>query len=205
MQSPPRSTGVNDASSLISLSGGHAEKLRTIVAYREGKRVDVEIQSNDGVRFKAHCLVLAAGSEYFDALYTKYSPDAPHALTEWFLSTEMLNACLEWIYTGTCVVANSEALRVLHEAARYLQITPLVQAANRAMRVSTAADELALERVGPASPFSASAEAPVTSFTYRRRRPMHPGRLHAFLQTSFPPSVLRSTGPGERPQAERIC
>ena len=86
------SAGLHGDSAAIRLSGGHAEKTRTIAAYRDGERVDVEIRSKDGAALKAHGLVLVAGSEYFDALYKDSWPAAPHVLSEWFLSTETLKA-----------------------------------------------------------------------------------------------------------------
>jgi N-acetylneuraminic acid mutarotase len=42
---------------------------------------------------------------------------------------EALEACFEWIYTGTCVAADDRALRGIVEAAIYLQIGPLVDVA----------------------------------------------------------------------------
>ena len=51
--------------SSIFLSGGYAEKPRTIAAYRAGEDVDVKIESEDGTQHWAHRIVLKAGAEYF--------------------------------------------------------------------------------------------------------------------------------------------
>ena len=55
------SASFDEASSAIRLSGGHAEKPRTVEAYREGQFVDVEIRSADGLSYRAHGLVAESG------------------------------------------------------------------------------------------------------------------------------------------------
>ena len=39
------------------------------------------------------------------------------------IAAEPLEACLEWIYTGTCVAADHSVLFAVLEAAIYLQVT----------------------------------------------------------------------------------
>ena len=70
------------SSTSIRLTGGHAEKPRIIAAYRAGQHVDVEVHSADGTAYRAHGLVLMAGSDYFDAAYNGGWADAlrPHVL-----------------------------------------------------------------------------------------------------------------------------
>ena len=57
-----------EVSSAIRLAGGHAEKSRTVAAFRAGQHVDVEVRSVDGSSYRAHGLVLMAGSDYFAAV-----------------------------------------------------------------------------------------------------------------------------------------
>ena len=58
------SASFDEASSAIRLSGGHAEKPRTVEAYREGQFVDVEIRSADGLSYRAHGLVAESGRRH---------------------------------------------------------------------------------------------------------------------------------------------
>ena len=68
MRPPPRKRArecaaffEEELSSAIRLYGGHAEKPRTVEAYREGQFVDVEIRSADGLSYRAHGLVAESG------------------------------------------------------------------------------------------------------------------------------------------------
>ena len=114
MSTQPPCSGVEGTagkhSTRIRLEGGHAEKPRIIAAYRAGQHVDVEVHSADGTPYRAHALVLMATSDYFDAAYTGGWADAsgPHVLPA--VPTAALDACLEWIYTGTCVASDDSAL-----------------------------------------------------------------------------------------------
>ena len=118
-----------DAPRAIRLTGGHAEKSRTVAAYRAGQHVDVDVHSADGFSYRAHGLVLMAGSDYFAAVYSGGWADAtgPHVLGE--MPAEALEACIEWIYTGSCLATDDRALHTIVEAATYLQISSLVEAA----------------------------------------------------------------------------
>ena len=103
MSTQPASNGVESAagkcSASIRLTGGHAEKPRIIAAYRAGKHVDVEVHSADGIPYRAHGLVLMAGSDYFDAACTGGWADAsgPHVLSA--VPADALEACFEWIWS----------------------------------------------------------------------------------------------------------
>ena len=83
---------------------------------------------------RAHGFVLMAGSDYFEAAYTGGWADAsgPHALGA--VPADALDACLEWIYTGTCVAADDSALHAILEAAMFLQIPPLIEAASEVIQ-----------------------------------------------------------------------
>ena len=73
MSTQPAGSGVEGAagkySASIRLTGGHAEKPRTIEAYRAGNHIDVELHSSEGRTCRAHRLVLMAGSDYFNAAF----------------------------------------------------------------------------------------------------------------------------------------
>ena len=105
-----------DSPATLRLSGGHAEKARTVAAYRAGKHVDVELHSADGTPYHAHGLVLMAGSDYFDAAYNGGWADAAGLHGLGAVPTDALESCLEWIYTGVCEAVDDRALRSIFEA-----------------------------------------------------------------------------------------
>ena len=109
----------------LSLTGGHAEKPRTIESYRTGLHIDATVRSADGKQFSAHGPVLMAGSDYFAAAFTSGWADAsgPHELSS--VPGDALKACFDWIYTGACTVEDDSALDVLLNAAVFLQISTL--------------------------------------------------------------------------------
>ena len=113
----------------ISLTGGHAEKPRTIDCYRAAQHVDVEVRAADGTAFQAHSLVLMAGSDYFAAAYSGGWADASGPLKLSVIASDAVEACIEWIYTGECSAADDSRLCDLLRAAAYLQIGPLLEAA----------------------------------------------------------------------------
>ena len=104
------STSAADASaadasgSPIVLSGGAAEKPRTVDKYRSGAHTDVELQSGDGRAFRAHALCLMAGSEYMEALFARGWSDARGPIKLGELAPGALAACLDFIYTGRCAL-----------------------------------------------------------------------------------------------------
>jgi len=129
------------SSAPIELGGGLAEKPSAIAKFRDGRLTDVEVLASDGTSFRAHALCLTSGSDYFEkrldvelwgctAGQPLYLPEVPK---------QGLAACLEFIYTGRCAVADEAELIVVLEAAAYLQIPPLVDAAAKAMRARLSA------------------------------------------------------------------
>ena len=123
----------------------------------------MEVRSAEGTPYRAHGLILMAGSDYFAAAFTKGWADAsgPHVLTA--VPAQALGACLEWIYTGTCVAHDDQVLYAILEAAIYLQITSLVDEATRpsllkllllcqSQDVSVTAIEATLSRCPEAAP-----------------------------------------------------
>ena len=128
----------------IVLSGGHAEKPRTIESYRASQHVDVDICAADGTAFQAHRLVLMAGSDYFAAMWSGGWSDASGPITLGSVPADALGCCIEWIYTGTCSPETEKVLLAVLQAAAYLQIGPLMEAAVTTM----------VARVGPSNTLS---------------------------------------------------
>ena len=120
----------------ITLHGGHAQPPRTVDKFREGKLCDVQLEAADGTAFAAHVLCLTAGSAYFEALYSEGSAwsDANRgtvSLPE--LPAHALATCLEFIYTGSASLADIMELPEVLEAAAYLQMPELQDAAASAL------------------------------------------------------------------------
>ena len=116
----------------VVLRGGFAHPPRTIEKYREGRLCDVQLQAADGTTFAAHVLCLTAGSAYFDALYTSgsdWSDAASGTIALHAVPAHALDACLEYIYAGEAEVTNEDQLLGVLEAAAYLQMPELVEAA----------------------------------------------------------------------------
>jgi kelch-like protein 17 (actinfilin)/kelch-like protein 20 len=95
----------------------------------------VEVVAADGTAFHAHALCITSGSEYFERLLAgeRWADTAGRPLSLPEVPKQGLAACLEFIYTGSCTVADEAELIVVLEAAAYLQIRPLVDAAAKAM------------------------------------------------------------------------
>ena len=119
----------------IELVGGLAEKPSAIAKFRDGRLTDVEVVAADGTAFHAHALCITSGSEYFERLLAgeRWADTAGRPLSLPEVPKQGLAACLEFIYTGSCTVADEAELMVVLEAAAYLQIRPLVDAAAKAM------------------------------------------------------------------------
>ena len=119
----------------IELVGGLAEKPSAIAKFRDGRLTDVEVVAADGTAFHAHALCITSGSEYFERLLAgeRWADTAGRPLSLPEVPKQGLAACLEFIYTGSCAVADEAELIVVLQAAAYLQIPPLVDAAAKAM------------------------------------------------------------------------
>jgi len=134
---PKRARASADAPSAasIELVGGLAEKPSAIAKFRDGRLTDVEVVAADGTAFHAHALCITSGSEYFERLLAgeRWADTAGRPLSLPEVPKQGLAACLEFIYTGSCTVADEAELIVVLQAAAYLQIPPLVDAAAKAM------------------------------------------------------------------------
>ena len=119
----------------ITLTGGHAEASRTIAKFESQISCDAVVQTSCGTSFHAHSIVLQGKSDYFEALYGAAGAwsDSQGVLTVQQISATSLASCLDWIYRGQIAVRDDAALRDLLDAAVYLQIPTLVQAATTAM------------------------------------------------------------------------
>ena len=119
----------------IELVGGLAEKPSAISKFRDGRLTDVELVAADGTAFHAHALCITSGSEDFERLLAgeRWADTAGRPLSLPEVPKQGLAACLEFIYTGSCALADEAELIVVLEAAAYLQIPPLVDAAAKAM------------------------------------------------------------------------
>ena len=144
LQMPParkraRTTAADDASAAdsptVTLRGGTPEKPRLIAKYRAGKLTDVRLHSADSVAFDAHILCLMSGSDYFETLFSgEWSESDGGELSLPAVSAAALSACLEYIYTGACnVCGGDDGLAAVLEAAAYLHIDPLRDAAEQAL------------------------------------------------------------------------
>ena len=126
------SSSSSSAASAVVLRGGFAHPPRTLEKYREGRLCDVQLQAADGSTFAAHVLCLTAGSAYFEALYASrsdWSDAASSTITLHEVPAHALNSCLEYIYAGKADVTDEEQLPAILEAAAYLQMPELVEAA----------------------------------------------------------------------------
>ena len=84
--------------------------------------------TDDGARHLAMVLGFSARPP------TSWADTAGRPLSLPEVPSQGLAACLEFIYTGSCALADEAELIVVLEAAAYLQIPPLVDAAAKAMR-----------------------------------------------------------------------
>ena len=135
----------------VTLSGGKSISLRPWlidVAFREGIELNCIWHSKEkltdfavcaeGIEFKVHRAVLAAGSGYFHTLFESGMRDAAsptHAIEE--LEAPVLEALLIFVYEGQCKVEESLLIKMLDAAAR-LVVDPLKEACASAIQAQLA-------------------------------------------------------------------
>ncbi|XP_069506271.1 zinc finger and BTB domain-containing protein 7B [Ambystoma mexicanum] len=89
-----------------------------------------------GLEYRTHRAVLAACSHYFKKLFTSGSSGIPHSVCELdFLQPDALGALLEFAYTATLTISNSNMRDVLR-AAKLLEIPCVVEACAEILQCS---------------------------------------------------------------------
>ena len=94
----------------------------------EGQFIDVRLKVREDI-FPAHCIVLAANSDYFHAMFTdgmKESNQEMIELKDESISPNALKIVMDSIYTGDLHVNEENVFEVL-AAADHLQVTTVVQ------------------------------------------------------------------------------
>ena len=131
----------------IALGGGAAFPAAVVDLWREGALCDADVVAG-GRTFRAHKLVLCAGSAYMKARLSDGAgrwADSAGALELAEMAASALDAALAFLYTGACEVPGDGALLGdVVEAAAYLRIGPLQEAAEAAL----------VERLAPANAIS---------------------------------------------------
>ncbi|XP_078392684.1 zinc finger and BTB domain-containing protein 7B-like [Cetorhinus maximus] len=106
----------------------------------KGVLCDVTIVTQ-GLEYRTHRAVLAACSQYFRKLFTSRSFSGQHNVCELdFVRPEVLAALLEFAYTATLTISNSNMREVL-QAARLLEIQCVTDACIDILQSSGASDK----------------------------------------------------------------
>ena len=116
------------SSRALNLAGGEACPSGIVERWRRAQFCDAKV-SAAGVVFDAHRVVLSAASGFFDGAFSAglaESATASVAISD--TSAEALRLALEFVYEGCCRVEESALVELL-EAASFLRIAPLVDAA----------------------------------------------------------------------------
>ncbi|XP_078526131.1 zinc finger and BTB domain-containing protein 7B [Lissotriton helveticus] len=100
-----------------------------------GVLCDITLKTQ-GLEYRTHRAVLAASSHYFKKLFTSGSPGTTHSVCELdFLQPDALGALLEFAYTATLTISNSNMREVLR-AAKLLDIPCVVEACAEILQCS---------------------------------------------------------------------
>lgn len=122
------------ATELLTLSGGHAQPKRLIEYFRTGKLTDVVLEASDGTPFSAHRNILAASSDYLDGRMGADWRDSSGPVKLPTMSSAVLERLLDYVYVGETSLPESLLIPLL-EAAHYLAVGPLLDAASKAIEV----------------------------------------------------------------------
>ena len=112
----------------ITLTGGAPQSPDLVQMWRDQRLTDLTVNVTSGETFAVHRIVLAAGSEHIRGLLEGATLAAGAPLLIPSVSSASFGLILEWLYTGTCTVENSE-LAPLAMAANYMMIISLQKAA----------------------------------------------------------------------------
>lgn len=118
----------------VTIGGGQPCPSRLVELWRQGDFCDVEVIAEGGQRFRAHRVVLAAGSDYMRALFAIGMSDStgPVELPE--VPEAAFAALIEFLYMGSCACSEETLVLVLQVADR-LQVPPLLAGGARAAMV----------------------------------------------------------------------
>jgi kelch-like protein 1/4/5 len=151
------------STSAIVIGGGHVLPPRIVAKYHARTQVDAILRARCGTRIEAHRLVLSAGSDYFESLWGGAEwVDSNGTLVLDAIDGPALKAVCDFLYEGQCSVADDDSLLMVIEAAAYLQVAALRDAATRmlqsahlhagtALRVWDLAERLSLPELGEAA------------------------------------------------------
>ncbi|XP_067878647.1 zinc finger and BTB domain-containing protein 7B isoform X3 [Heterodontus francisci] len=196
----------------------------------KGVLCDVTIVTQ-GLEYRTHRAVLAACSQYFKKLFTSKSFSGQRNVCELdFVKPEVLAALLEFAYTATLTISNSNMREVL-QAARLLEIQcvtdaciDILRSSGRADKVESGSDDLVgyakarqyldgFEQEKATSPINVIEMLEVPKFRHRKR-PKKPPRVslnnHGSLYRIVQPlrtsmNNVISTEQVELPQDSPIC
>ena len=164
----------DDTPERIRLSGGVGEKPRTVDKYRTGAHTDVTLRAGCGTTIRAHKLCLMGASDFMETLFTgEWSETAQGTIELPDMSMATLKACLEFIYTGGCVLDDDAALADVLEAAVYLQMPALKQApyawaSNARPRDRSRRGRSPIDTASPFCQLGPGVPPPATSARWRR-------------------------------------
>ena len=124
-------TSASSDAPIVLLDGGEPLSTALVALWRAERLTDTVVTVEGGGRFPAHKLVLAAGAEFFSAIFESPMRDSaePHLNDT---SSAAFSPCLDFLYQGCCRVAEP-VLPDLLRAANYLGIKPLESSAATAL------------------------------------------------------------------------
>ena len=130
---------------IASLAGGSHVHARLADFWRQDKFCDVVVQAGGtgDTSFKAHRLVLAAGSDYLAALSDgeRFSDSALPTINLPDVTADSFRVVLDYLYDGTCSCEVS-LLPEVGAAASFLQVAPLLDKVGSAMAANLTASNV---------------------------------------------------------------
>ena len=136
-------TSAAAAAPKLRLSGGEPHHLKLASLWRDARFTDIVVCA-EGVKCRAHRIVLASSSGYFLSLFDSGMRDAAdHTHLLEGMRAPVLVALLDFVYEGFCEIEESQLTEMLDASAR-LMVEPL-KAACAAMMASQLSPDNALE------------------------------------------------------------
>ena len=137
------------AASSVTLVGTASPLHKSLSAQRkQGSLIDMRVRTSDGQDFNVHRCVLAASSDFMEALFSSGMRDSEVEVKLESVKSSLFSAFLDFVYNGVCEVEESE-LAALLEVATHLQSSSFQQTTLDALvdRME-AADALPLWQLG---------------------------------------------------------